>query len=340
MRPVTKSPRAAGFLALAVAFAALLFSATPALATSGMFRMYNPYSGEHFYTASFDEASSLENAGWRYEGIGWIAPDTSSTPVYRLYSGTDHHYTTDLNEKNALERIGWKYEGIGWYSDDERGVPLYRQFNPYVDPGAPRNNSGSHNYTADKAENDALVAAGWKEEGIGWYGVNAVAKAIEAAKVHLEESDPMYTELVTLLILDGYDVATAQAAADQCGADWYKKAAQGIFNLVNWDRSDAGLDELVWDEDMYRLALERCPQIAKNFSHDGAPAGYGENIVFSSWGSQTPNERLSVELYKIWLNSKGHYDNYMDPSYTRSAVALGTGTYRGMQCVFGVQLFR
>lgn len=43
-------------------------------------------------------------------------------------------------------------------------MPLYREYNPNAI-------TGTHNYTADKAEHDNLVAAGWKDEGIGWYGI-------------------------------------------------------------------------------------------------------------------------------------------------------------------------
>lgn len=136
-----------------------------------MFRMYNPNSGEHFYTADAKERTTLDEAGWNYEGIGWTAPKTSSTPVYRLYSGTDHHYTTDKAERDNLIKVGWKDEGIGWYSDDSKSVPLYRQFNPYVEPTAPTNNSGSHNYTTNSEERDALVKVGWRDEGIAWYGM-------------------------------------------------------------------------------------------------------------------------------------------------------------------------
>lgn len=136
-----------------------------------MYRLYNPNSGEHFYTAKISERDSVVKAGWKYEGEGWIAPTTSKTPVYRLYSGTDHHYTTSVNEKNNLKKVGWKDEGIGWYSDDSKGEPLYRQFNPNVNPNASFNNSGSHNYTTSKSENDHLVSVGWRAEGIDWYGV-------------------------------------------------------------------------------------------------------------------------------------------------------------------------
>lgn len=137
--------------------------------TVEMHRVYNPNSGEHFYTASTDERDSLVRCGWAYEGTGWVAPTQSKTPVYRLYSGTDHHYTTSAAERDSLLRVGWTDEGIGWYSDDSRTVPLYRQFNPNVNPRAKTNNSGSHNYTTSLGEHNYLVSAGWRGEGIAWY---------------------------------------------------------------------------------------------------------------------------------------------------------------------------
>ena len=131
-----------------------------------MYRLYNPNSGEHFYTANAVEKSNLVKLGWRYEGIGWKAPKISNTPVYRLYNKNagDHHYTMSASERDYLVSIGWKYEGVGWYSDDSKAVPLYRQYNPNA-------KAGSHNYTTSKSENDWLVSLGWRGEGIGWYGV-------------------------------------------------------------------------------------------------------------------------------------------------------------------------
>lgn len=76
-------------------------------------------------------------------------------------------------EKDSLVAAGWSYEGIGWYSDENKTASLYRQYNPNVDPKASRGNSGSHNYTTSKTENDSLVRVGWKEEGIGWYAITA-----------------------------------------------------------------------------------------------------------------------------------------------------------------------
>ena len=51
--------------------------------TVDMLRLYNPNSGEHFYTADTVEKDDLISKGWKYEGVGWIAPTKSNTPVYR-----------------------------------------------------------------------------------------------------------------------------------------------------------------------------------------------------------------------------------------------------------------
>ena len=161
-------PLLAGLVAAVVLFAGF----TPAFAQANtqamaMYRLYNPYTGEHLYTSSASELSSLDRAGWRYEGIGWYAPLESSAPVYRLYNPYtgDHHYTTSQDEYNSLVALGWSGEGVGWYSDDAQGVALYRQFNPYE-------TIGTHNYTTSSAENDYLVSLGWRAEGIAWYGLD------------------------------------------------------------------------------------------------------------------------------------------------------------------------
>ena len=132
-----------------------------------MNRLYNPNSGEHFYTASSEEKDNLVNLGWNDEGTGWCAPSASGQPVYRLYNknGGEHHYTLSVTERDNLIDLGWSYEGIGWYSDDAKSVPLYRQYNP----NAFANN---HNYTVSSSEKEHLISLGWKDEGTGWYGVS------------------------------------------------------------------------------------------------------------------------------------------------------------------------
>ena len=128
----------------------------------GMYRLYNPNSGEHFYTSNKAERNHLANIGWKYEGGAWLAPSTGD-PVYRLYNPNsgDHHYTTNPEEKKMLVNVGWRYESIGWYSGGS--LPVYRVYNPNA------KKAGSHHYTLNKSEANQLVRAGWRDENIGWY---------------------------------------------------------------------------------------------------------------------------------------------------------------------------
>ncbi|MGG5314569.1 hypothetical protein [Enterococcus sp. AZ072] len=127
-----------------------------------VYRIYNPNSGEHFYTMNGYERDMLKGVGWRYEGIGWRSI-LSGLEVYRLYkpNSGEHFYTMNGNERNMLKGIGWRYEGIGWHTLDS-GMPVYRVYNP-------NGGVGAHHYTVNGNERDNLRNQGWRYEGIGWY---------------------------------------------------------------------------------------------------------------------------------------------------------------------------
>ncbi len=126
--------------------------------------------GAHLFTSNAAEKDNLVLIGWEYEGIAWTAPASSNIPVYRLYNPNsgEHHYTKDAAEKDILVTLGWNYEGISWYSDENQGTPLYRLYNPNA---TGQYAEGAHHYTKDVEERDYLIAAGWNDEGIGWYGL-------------------------------------------------------------------------------------------------------------------------------------------------------------------------
>ena len=139
---------------------------SPVTTTDGtipMYRMYNPNSGEHFYTSNYSEIVNLGQAGWQYEDVAWYAPENGDE-VYRLYNSNagDHHYTLNSVERDMLITAGWSYEGVSWKSSGE--VPLYRVYNPNAQ-------TGSHHYTTSQAEFNNLVSVGWRDEGIAWYAI-------------------------------------------------------------------------------------------------------------------------------------------------------------------------
>ena len=138
-----------------------------------MYRLYNKYTGEHFYTSNTEERTLLVGLGWTDEGIAWVAPGEGEA-VYRLFNpyADDHHFTMNEGEYESLQKLGWVAEGVAWYSadaEDEGAYPLYRLFNPYEE-------RATHLYTADQEEYDVLETIGWMKEGIAWYGLEIEEK--------------------------------------------------------------------------------------------------------------------------------------------------------------------
>ena len=157
-----------------------------------IYRLYNPYSGEHLYTESANEYNYLGKIGWKQEGVAWTSPSKSNTPVYRLYNrySGDHHYTTSTKEYNYLGSIGWTKEGESSYSAEGGEVTVYRLFNPYE-------TVGTHHYTTSKKEYDYLGKIGWKQEGIGWYGAtNSFFDGAICNGDHATNVGPLKTEYV------------------------------------------------------------------------------------------------------------------------------------------------
>ena len=129
-----------------------------------MLRMYNPYTGEHFYTGSEVEKDNLVAAGWKYEGVGFTFPGNTGAPVYRLYDPAtgEHLYTMDEEEKATLMAEGWNYEGIAFNSAYDTEAVQHRLHNPYATVGA-------YHFTFSEEEKQNLINAGWEYQGIGWY---------------------------------------------------------------------------------------------------------------------------------------------------------------------------
>ena len=131
-----------------------------------VYRIYNPNSGEHFYTTNRTEVEAAVKAGWNDEGSLCKAPKASNTPVYRVFNPNardagSHHFTISKKEKEDLVKAGWVDEGIAFYSaSKDKGVKLLRAYNK---------NDGGHNFTTNESEQKSIVAAGWQDEGIAWY---------------------------------------------------------------------------------------------------------------------------------------------------------------------------
>lgn len=155
----------AGCLILGVAGSV---SASAAEETIDVHRVYNPNSGEHFYTLNEYEKNQLEELGWWYEGVAFRSVN-EGTEVFRLYNPNsgEHFYTQYPHEREHLKSQQWKDEGTGWQTVAQNEYPVYRVYNPN-DSGA-----GAHHYTMAAGERDHLVSQGWQDEGFGWHSATA-----------------------------------------------------------------------------------------------------------------------------------------------------------------------
>lgn len=329
--------------------------------TVDMYRLYNRNTGEHFYTANVGERNQLIAGGWKDEGIGWVAPKTSSTPVYRLNNPNshDHHYTVNPAEKDLLVKAGWNYEGIGWYSDDSKRVPLYRQYNPNA-------KTGNHNYTTNPAENDFLVANGWKAESIGWYGVavgrsdngasqpdtsassgNSSSNSGNTSSENTSTSTGGVTKANTGSLgffqsegaSDAVDILQENtaissythigAAEDATSLDNMKKALDFI-DECNTLRAKHGLPALKVTDAMMAVSQVQCNASATTMNHT-QEYNVGENLA---WGYRDPFDGWYTEEKKEYdsgnrnYSEVGHYLNIIDSDYAVTGFAMNQyGSY-------------
>lgn len=149
-----------------------------------VYRLYNPSTGQHYWTGSAQEQQTLLQSGWNSEGLAFNSIDTirQETPpppgddlVYRFYipQSYSHFWTTDLGERDSMIAAGYDYEGVAWYSSTNTSdTPVYRLYAPSI---------MQHLYTTDMNEVNTLVASGgWNDEGIDQY----VATAPNSAPVY------------------------------------------------------------------------------------------------------------------------------------------------------------
>ncbi len=293
-----------------------------------MYRLYHPYTSEHFYTASSHERDVLIGRGWKDEGIGWYAPAKSSTPVYRLYNPTlrDHHYTTSIHERDVLSsNYGWIYEGIGWYSDDAKTVPLYRRYCPFLKTGA-------HHYTTGYVEAQHLVTVGWKDEGIAWYGINAPTKANYADSVPtiaFEEEDTTTPTPSSDPEDRSYTVETASGSTTVIG-HFQNDAAEKQNQLVNAYRNRLGLPSLSRDPELDELARIRACEIAVQMSHTRPNGEQWYSLVYANeniWSGVADSQRA----FDDFRSSPDHNDTMIDSDATRCGYAFFSrkDSYRG-----------
>ena len=102
-----------------------------------------------------------------------------------------------------------------------------------------------------------------------------------------------------------------------------RAAAEQVFASLNAERTAAGIPALIWSEDLYNIAVQRCYE---NDVHAGARAGTSENQTVGSGCD-------AAAIHQKVHDSEGHRNNYMNSTWAYGAVAVRvlSNTLGGMQ---------
>lgn len=179
-------------------------------------------------------------------------------------------------------------------------------------PGTDGNKIGSL-----KASEEITVTG--KCDQTGWYRFDLNGATAYVSDKYIVSEKPAQTATAnnggkttqSTAAATGSTTATTGNAATTSGEYFDRTMAEQVFAMVNEERVANGINALIWSEDLYNVAVQRCYE---NDIHEGARPGIGENY--------SNNQQTAEEIYQSWHDSPGHHDNYMNPSYTYSAVAV------------------
>ena len=219
------------------------------------------------------ETTTAADAGYTYSEVSQTMYAKSAVNVRDLPS-TDGKKIGSLKASQEIAVTG-KCDQTGWYRFDLNGTTGYVS-DKYIVSEKPVSNIATNTATAGNNTTNAQQ--------------NTAAPATTPA--------PAQT-------------TTTTGTTDTSGEYIDRAMAEQVFALVNAERTAAGIPALIWSEDLYNTAVQRCYE---NDGHAGVRPEMGENY---SEGQQSADE-----IYQSWHDSTGHHDNYMNPNYTYSAVAV------------------
>jgi uncharacterized YkwD family protein len=112
--------------------------------------------------------------------------------------------------------------------------------------------------------------------------------------------------------------------------------ATQVFNLVNQERSNAGLNTLTNNSALESMALVKAKDMYNNNYFDHNSPSYGSPFnMMKSFGIQytyageniAKGQRSPQEVMTSWMNSPGHRQNILNPNFTKIGVAYYNGEW-------------
>ncbi|MEK8126709.1 CAP domain-containing protein [Paenibacillus filicis] len=112
--------------------------------------------------------------------------------------------------------------------------------------------------------------------------------------------------------------------------------AQQVLDLVNQERSKAGLNAVSMNSELSKVAMAKAQDMYNNNYFDHQSPTYGSpfdmmksyGISYSTAGENIANGQSSpTEVMDQWMNSPGHRANILNTSYTQIGIAYYNGEW-------------
>ena len=222
--------------------------------------------------------------------------------------GTDGNKIGSLKASQEITVTG-KCDQTGWYRFDLNGTTAYVSDKYIVSEKPAVNTVASANNNSNTAGNQ--YASNTVDDTFG-----ITEEQIENfMKTHGDGSTGNTGNTVV------GNTITGKLSAEN---DYFDRAAaEQVFASLNAERTAAGIPALIWSEDLYNIAVQRCYE---NDVHAGARAGTSENQTVGSGCD-------AATIHQKWHDSEGHHNNYMNSTWAYGAVAVRvlSNTLGGMQ---------
>jgi uncharacterized protein YkwD len=134
-----------------------------------------------------------------------------------------------------------------------------------------------------------------------------------------------------------------ESASDCLTADEAEKMADQVLQLVNLERSEAGLSPVVISETLDQLAADyACRMIDEEFFGHRDPVeqhGPGERAVAAKYSFFSIGENLAAgqetpaEVMRVWMESPSHRAIILDGRWTEIGIAVRMGGKHGIYWV-------
>ena len=256
-------------------------------------------------TAAPVEATAV-STGYTYSELNQTMYAKSAVNVRDLPS-TDGKKIGSLKASQEITVTG-KCDQTGWYCFDLNDTTGYVS-DKYIVSEKPAANTVANTGNSNTAANQYASNTGTDEFGIS----DAVIENF--MKTHGDGATGNTGNTVV------GNTITGSLSAEN---DYFDRAAaEQVFASLNAERTAAGIPALIWSEDLYNIAVQRCYE---NDVHAGMRAGTSENQTVGSGCDATT-------IHQKWHDSEGHRNNYMNSTWAYGAVAVRvlSNTLGGMQ---------